>query len=350
MRVFKDVDIIASLRKIMSHNTQFYQTDFNYDIDDFKKAAASSHFLWMSRKSGTELFNERDAHIRNHTAHNSWGYYSDTMHYGVKAFAVNVKENFSGNIYGDIYELHYNQHIEEVRKNSFSARSADVTFKPNNVYPETTRAFDISEYNERWRAIIDRYGEAKGVNFNLNRGDDALLDKYLAESWKRRETEAVPANVGEFIREMVKERFHGYGYTKGDMVFTTPEQATAAIKHHIPVHVLSPDNTSDKATTTVDVNNALYGGSIFGMSGSDKKLLNFYMAGNTLADLPFSHAELSTIFQMALDRGKENIGDDTQRKAVDNIIGVLDTLLFSDDGRELGELELDSELENGVEQ
>jgi hypothetical protein len=53
---------------------------------------------------------------------------------------------------------------------------------------------------------------------------------------------------------------------------------------------------------------------------------------------------------MALDRGKENIGDDRQRKAVDGIIRVLDTVLFSDDGRDAMELELDNELDEGVEQ
>ncbi len=43
MRVFKDVDIIAALRKIVESNTFFYQTDFKYDVETLKEAAAC---LW----------------------------------------------------------------------------------------------------------------------------------------------------------------------------------------------------------------------------------------------------------------------------------------------------------------
>ena len=144
---------------------------------------------------------------------------------------------------------------------------------------------------------------------------------------------------------MVKERFHEYGYKRDDMVFTTPDDAVATLKHHIPVHILHSDNTAEKAKTKIDVDKAMYDGRMLGMGARDKKLLNFYQAGNTLADLPFSHRELSTIFHMALDRGKENIEDEQQRKAIDGIIQVLDTVLFSNDGRELDELALDRDLD-----
>jgi hypothetical protein len=166
----------------------------------------------------------------------------------------------------------------------------------------------------------------------------------------RREAEAVPASVGDYVREMVKARFHEYGYTRDDMAFTTPEDAQAAIRHLIPVYILHPDSTAEKAKTTVDVDKAVYDGYMLGMGGRDKKLLGFYKAGNTIADLTFSHRELSAIFHMALDRGKENIGDEQQRKAIDGIIQVLDTLLFSNDGRELDEIALDHELDEGMEQ
>ena len=44
---------------------------------------------------------------------------------------------------------------------------------------------------------------------------------------------------------------------------------------------------------------------------------------------------------MALDKGKENIEDEQQKKAVDGIIGVLDSILFSNDGRDSAEIALD---------
>ena len=126
MRMFMNVDIISSLRMIMSNNTLFYQTDFEYDVEIFQRAAAGSYFLWMSRKSGTYLFNEYDTHIR-----------------------------------------------------------------------------DIS----------------------------------------------------------------------------TPDEASIAIKHLIPVYILKPDNTSEKAQNTADVSNAVYSGHIFGMGRQEKRLLNNIKGG-----------------------------------------------------------------------
>ena len=350
MRKFEDVDIITVLRKIVDNNTMFYKNDFNYDTETFKQAAEGSHFLWLSRKSGTDLYHERDAHIRNHEAHYSWQYYTDTAYYGVKAFAVEVLGNNDGRPFGNIYELNYNQHREEVRKNSFSARTVDITFKPTHTFPETTRTFDVAEYNDNSRAIVNRYGEIKSVKYNLSNEDDVRLAEILADSRRQREIDAETANAADYIREIVKKHFHDYGYTRDNMAFTTPEDAQAAIEHLIPVYILHPDNTAESAKTVADINNAVYDGRILGMGARDKRLLNFYTAGNTLANLPFSHRELSTIFHMALDRGKENIEDEQQRKAIDGIIQVLDTVLFSNDGREADEIALDRDLENeGVE-
>lgn len=36
---FVDVDVIATLQKIMEHNTDFYQTDFKYDMETLREAA-----------------------------------------------------------------------------------------------------------------------------------------------------------------------------------------------------------------------------------------------------------------------------------------------------------------------
>ena len=65
MRKFEGVDIISALRKIVNNNNLHYKTDFEYDADTLKNAAAGDRFLWLSRYSGTELCNEHDTHIRN---------------------------------------------------------------------------------------------------------------------------------------------------------------------------------------------------------------------------------------------------------------------------------------------
>jgi len=347
MRKFEDVDIISALRKIVDNNNLHYKTDYEYDVEMLRSAAEGSHFLWMSRTSGTYLFDERDVYVRNSYAHQSWQYY-DTALYGVKAFAVTIRDSNSGKPLGDIYELDYKKHKEEIKQNSFSANTVDVTFKPTHIYPETTRNFDVVEYNELGSSIIHKYGKTENVHYNI--ANEGSLMEILADIRERREAEAVSANVNNYVREIVKERFHSYGYKRDDMVFTTPEEAYGAIKHIIPVYILYPDNTADQAITIADVNNALYSGNMLGMGGRDKKLLKFFMARNTLADLPFSQAELSAIFFMALDKGKENIEDEQQKKAIDSIIKVLDALFLADDGRDIVELEQDQEFKQGFDE
>jgi hypothetical protein len=350
MRKFADVDIISALRKIVNNNNLHYKSDFEYDADTLKIAEAGERFLWLSRYSGTWLMNERDAHIRNTEAHSTWQYYSDTKYYGVKAFAVEIKGNEGGKPVGDIYELNYNKHREAVRVSSFNANTVDVTFKPTRSEDSATRTFDIAEYSGNWRAILNRYGAAESVRHKLSNEDEALLAEILGNFKMGYENESEPASVNDYVRDMVRERFHEYGYTRDDMAFTTPEDAFGALKHKIPVYILHPGNGAEQVHETKDIGEALYERRIFGMGARDKQLLNFFVAGNTLADLPFSHRELSTIFHMALDRGKENIEDEQQRKAIDGIIKVLDTMLFADDGRDAAELELDQEFDEGIEQ
>ncbi len=344
MRVFQEADIIPALRRIVENNNLFYPTDFNYDAGELKDVAAGSRYLWLSHKSGTMLYKERDAHITNHEAYYSWQYYSDTQYYGVKAFAVEVTENDGGRPFGNIYELHYGKDREAIAQTRFHARTVDVTFTSGDA-----RTFEMVEYNDNCRAIVNRYGAVKSVKYNLSAEDEAKLDAVLSEIKAKREEEAEPANFGAYVREMVRERFHGYGYTQDDMAFTTPEDARAALKHHIPAYILYPDNTAQPLETPTALDKAVYDGRMLGMNERDKRLLRFYKAGNTLADLPFTHEELSAIFYMALDRGKANIEDDQQREAVDGIIKVLDTLLFSDDGRDSAQIELDNGLDAGAE-
>jgi hypothetical protein len=350
MRVFKDVDIISALRKIVNNNNLHYKSDYEYDAETLGKAAEDSRFLWMSRTSGTWLFDERDVHIRNTYAYNTWQYYTDTEYYGVKAFAVCVNNNEYGKPIGDIYELNYNNHLEAVARSSFNAETVDITFKPTHIAPAHTHSFDVAEYNDNFRSIINRYGEAESVRHNLSTEDEALLTEILDNFKTQYEEESVPAVISDYIREMVTERFHEYGYTQDDMVFTAPDDAATALKYRIPVHVLYPDNTAERIKHRKNIAEAAYEGRMFGMNSRDKRLLNFYKAGNKLTDLPFTRDELRTIFQMALNRGKRGITDEQQRKAIDNIIHVLDIVIFSYDCINEADFFLDQELDDGIEQ
>ena len=304
----------------------FYQSDFDYDIETLNQAAGGSHFLWLSRANGTSLLNERDVYIRNTSAHQTWCYYSAELD-GVKAFAVMVRYGGDKPV-GDIYELDYSKHKKEVQEVSHHAKTADITFKPTHTQPETMRRFDIVDYNELGSAITQRYGNVESLKYSI--ADKIQLQRQLSDIRRQRKVETFSADINDYVREMVKERFHKYGYTRDDMTFCAPEDAFEALKHGIPVSILYPDNTAEPVRTQYDVDEAVCEKRLLGMDERDKRLLNFFKAGNTLADLPFTHAELTTIFHMALDRGKECIADPAQRENIDSIIKIIDTALFDD--------------------
>lgn len=354
MRKFENVDIISTLRKIVNNNNLYYKTDFEYDVETLKEAAEGSRFLWMSRYSGTNIFDERETHIRNTYAHNTWQYYTDTMYYGVKTFAVEVTDNNGERPVGDIYELHYNKHREEVRKSSFNAETVNVTFKPAHWEKEampTTRTFEVDEYNENWGGIIRRYGQALDIQHCLSNEDDTRLAEILTNFKKQYEEEAEPADINDYVREMVKKRFHDYGYKRDDMVFTTPDDAYGAIKYKIPVFVLRSDNYhAIQVFNKKDITEAVYAHQMFGMSARDKQLLNFFVAGNTLANLPFTKDELKTILFMALDKGKENFEDKKDKQTIDDIINVLEISLFAIDSHNEITQAQEHQFDEGIEQ
>ena len=353
MRRFEDVDIISTLRKIVNNNNLNYKTDFEYDVDILKTAAEGGRFLWFSRYNGTSLVSEHDAHIHDTDAHGTWRYYTDTKYYGVKAFAIEITGYENGKPVGDIYELHYNKHREAVQRSSFVAKDVSVTFKPphwDKNADSTTRTFEVTEYNDNWRAICNRYGQPESVRHNLKQEDEDKLSEILDNFKIQYQEETTPGNINDYVRNMVKERFHEYGYTRDDMVFTTPEDACGAIKHKIPLYVLRPDNRAIQIFNKEDIDKALYAGHIFGLGARDKQLLNFFTAGNTLANLPFTKDELKTILFMALDKGKENFEDEKDKQTIDSIINVLDTALFAIETHDEITHEQDYELDDGVEQ
>lgn len=115
---FVDVDVIATMQKIMEHNTDFYQTDFKYDMETLREVAEDRggyrNFFWLTRKNGTWCFPERDAYIRNTYAANTWTYYGGSRDENVKAFWIDIKrvEGDDKKLIGDIVEMDYQKHLD----------------------------------------------------------------------------------------------------------------------------------------------------------------------------------------------------------------------------------------------
>lgn len=147
--IFEGVDVIATLKKIMEHNTDFYQTDFRYDVEKLREAAEDRggyrSFFWLTRKNGTWCFPERDVYIHSTNAANTWMYYGGCRDENVKAFWIELKrmEGDDQKIIGDIVEMDYQKHLDYLCTHSFAPAYVEVVFKsPNDV-----RTFTYQEYN-----------------------------------------------------------------------------------------------------------------------------------------------------------------------------------------------------------
>lgn len=70
----KMIDLIPFLEGIVEENTEYYKSDFEYDERRLQAAMLEPSqenrtFLWLSRPCGTLCVLEREAFIRESTAH-----------------------------------------------------------------------------------------------------------------------------------------------------------------------------------------------------------------------------------------------------------------------------------------
>lgn len=148
LRKFIDCNIIDVLHEIMCHHTEHYQSDFEVDKTIFEKAALSDrsedkHLLWLSYPCGTRCINERQAYIRETYDNSSWAFHNKTGD-SVRAFAVEVMGVDGDKIWGNVYELNYYEHCNEIEKNEFESASVNVRYVDGS---ETELEFSYSWNN-----------------------------------------------------------------------------------------------------------------------------------------------------------------------------------------------------------
>ena len=122
----KKIDIIPFLAGIVEENTQHYQSDFAYDEKRLQAAMLEISqedrtFLWMSRPCGTLCVPEREAFIKESTAHIAWTHYDyDAEH--IKAYRVIVEPGREGaSVLGQVKPLRYGEQVERVKRNAVHA-------------------------------------------------------------------------------------------------------------------------------------------------------------------------------------------------------------------------------------
>ena len=195
-----NVDVIDTLYQIMDNNTTGYKTDFKYDEDKFGDAALSKnatdkHILWMSRDCGTWAFREHDVYLPETWAANTWSFYRNLQD-NIKAFAVEVTDCTGDNVIGNIYELNYKQHVDEVERvrADFHVGEVYVVFNSNEKH-----AFGADEFNKNRMAIADRYGSIKDTHYFCS--DEPKLCATLQETRTEREQNAQPCTIDEYMKE-----------------------------------------------------------------------------------------------------------------------------------------------------
>lgn len=166
MRKYEDVDIVATLGTILEINTEYYKSDFQYDIDAFKKAAVSSdadnkRLIWMSRQSGTECFLERDVFVEKSSAYSTWNYYAGTKD-TVLAYAVEITGLEKGIVKGNLFELDYRQQVKQLKRDA--QPPVDVTLF---LADGTEQRLSYEEYNDRWFYLVDQYGPIQRTRYEV---------------------------------------------------------------------------------------------------------------------------------------------------------------------------------------
>jgi len=299
---FQNVDVLETLQKIVEHNTDYYQTDFKYDVEKLTQAAADRNaerrFFWMSRGSGTWCFAEPDVYIRRTNAHNTWNYYgAGNKSEHVKTFWIELKGMRDEKVMGDIVEIDYQKHLDYLCTHSFEPSAVEIVFKnPNDI-----RTFSYQEYNENFQSIAQRYGTVERVSFRVADPYEMSRAVTLAHGLFWDATE--PMGVDDYVKRLDRDRLHDYGYTADDLVLTGPLDAEKAVKNGLACYALSPDGSKELIADRENYQERHYRGALFGMAAEERDTLQYFKQDC----IPlFSHEEMREICFLAVQAGMEN--------------------------------------------
>ena len=199
MERFENVDLISVLERIMKINTEHYQSDFGYDIKTIQAASAREKpidktLLWLSRRNGTHCYFESDVFLKGSSANTGWKYW-DTSKESIKAYAVVVKEQRDGIIYGDLFSLDFAEHCKSVRKNSVKADTQVVHYENKDIPMDAGKYFTIQ--NERV------YGKYLGTEVLPN---DPEQLKTVLDSEKHKRAGFPLGDIEKHIKELESGR------------------------------------------------------------------------------------------------------------------------------------------------
>lgn len=330
--LFWNVDVLETLQKIVDQNTDFYRTDFEYDREMLQKAAenrnGNKQFMWLSRRSGTACYPERDVYIRGTAEHNSWTYYGGSKSDQVKAFWINLSGMKDGKLMGHLAEIDYEKHLDYLCTEAFDPTEVAVSFKD----PFYCRTFPYKEYNENHDAIFQRYGPMTGREFQVENPQRLIYTAMMGHDQFMED--AVTTDIDSYVKLMEHDRLHDFGYESDDLAYAGPSDAELAVKSGLDCYALSANGSKEPVSSTKAVIDHIYHGGIFGMTAEEKEFLLYFKQES----MPmFTADEMREVYSLAVQAGMNGIADNMT--VLDRVIHKLECVMPQSDEKSTQEQE-----------
>lgn len=160
----RKIDVLAFLSGVVQSNTEFYQSDFNYDIATLQDAAGAQNtinrsFYWMSRHCGTWCLREREVFLRDTGAFSTWTYYEEDAA-SIQAYRVVIASRREGTVLGDVFPLNYAEHVRRVKENALPVRFVTVSFEDGNIM-----TMEHGAYCRDKDTLLARHGRMIEINY-----------------------------------------------------------------------------------------------------------------------------------------------------------------------------------------
>lgn len=180
MKKMKNVHIFNILQMILDENTTHYKEDFEIDKKIISRAWANNVpvLIWMSRPHGTYCYRENELFIVDSTAYNVYTFYKQQgLTKGIRTFAIELKKEEAGALYGNIYELDYPTHVRRVEKNATTFGHYEFRYEKGLI-----SAKQLKEYPGNYLPDLGQL-----IDFAIHPSNCEELENALAEEKKQRE-------------------------------------------------------------------------------------------------------------------------------------------------------------------
>jgi hypothetical protein len=342
MRAFIDVDVLECLRRVTEENTVHYRTDFEYDIHRLKAAALDGYqrdFLWMSRESGTYLFNHKHVFVKGVSEYNTW-LYNRNHPEEIRAFFVHVDEIRDGKPRGYLAELDYTEHCRQVEQMAIPAAVVKIDFHDGQ-----RRTFDYADYNKNWLSIFSKHGHSFRVEYDAPGLDDLMYHIHY-----RLKTELEPDDFEAYMKEIRLEPFERLGCRGNDFVRLGSFDARKCLEYGVPVYLFEQGAPAQPVRDFAEIDRFPYRHpQLLAIRNQEAPILSFLNPENKNKPQLFSYQELFTLQSCVAYAGKNFDATPGENETLRTLLGKLHLLTDGIERRDFV-VEQGLELESAAEQ